>query len=66
MQTKVEDYIHRWVLHEILLLAHKQAVAWIDEWIDMSIDDVRAYERDMHEQTNAKMQAAGAGAPAAE
>lgn len=53
-QTRVEDYIHR-CIRDVLLLGHRQAFTWIDDWIDMSLDDVRAYERQLQEETNAKL-----------
>jgi len=34
-------------MREILLLAHRQAFAWIDEWYGMTIDEVREYENKM-------------------
>lgn len=37
------------------MLGHRQAFTWIDEWCDMSIDDVREYEKKMHAETNEKM-----------
>lgn len=53
-QTRVEDYIHR-CIRDVLLMGHRQAFTWIDDWIDMSLDDVRAYERQLQEETNAKL-----------
>lgn len=53
-QTRVEAYIHH-CIREVLLLGHRQAFAWIDEWIDMSMQDVRDYERQLQEETNAKL-----------
>lgn len=54
MQTKAEDFIHK-CIRDILLLGHRQAFTWIDEWYEMSIDDVREYEKKMHAETNEKM-----------
>lgn len=54
LQTRVEDFIHR-CIREILLLGHRQAFTWIDEWIEMSMDDVREYERHLQEETNKKL-----------
>ncbi|KAK5926751.1 hypothetical protein CgunFtcFv8_022298 [Champsocephalus gunnari] len=54
LQTRVEQYVHK-VVRDVLLLGHRQAFAWVDEWIDMSLDDVRNYERKMHEKTNIKV-----------
>lgn len=53
-QTRVEAYIHH-CIREVLLLGHRQAFAWIDEWIDMSMQDVRDYERQLQEETNKKL-----------
>ncbi|XP_012272585.1 cytoplasmic phosphatidylinositol transfer protein 1 [Orussus abietinus] len=55
MQTRVEDYIHR-CIRDILLLGHRQAFAWIDEWYGMTLEDVRQYELKMHAKTNEKIQ----------
>ncbi|XP_076653470.1 cytoplasmic phosphatidylinositol transfer protein 1 [Halictus rubicundus] len=54
MQTRVEDLIHR-CIRDILLLGHRQAFAWIDEWYDMSLEDVREYEQKMQAETNEKV-----------
>ncbi|XP_077290229.1 cytoplasmic phosphatidylinositol transfer protein 1 isoform X1 [Arctopsyche grandis] len=57
LQTKVEDFIQR-CIRDILLLGHRQAFAWVDDWVEMTIDDVRVYEEEMHSKTNDKMKAA--------
>lgn len=54
LQTRVEQFVHK-VVRDVLLLGHRQAFAWVDEWIDMTLDDVRDYERQMHEKTNIKV-----------
>lgn len=54
LQSRVEDFIHR-CIRDVLLLGHRQAFTWIDEWIDMSIQDVREYERQIQEETNQKL-----------
>lgn len=54
-QTRVEDFIHR-CIREVLLLGHRQAFAWIDEWIEMSMEDVREYEHRLQEETNKKLE----------
>lgn len=43
------------VVRDILLIGHRQAFAWVDEWYDMIMDDVQEYEKNMHEQTNIKV-----------
>lgn len=59
-QTRVEDYIHR-CISDVLLLGHRQAFTWIDDWIDMTIDDVREYEKRLQAETNKKLAGEDAG-----
>nr|CAB3264902.1 cytoplasmic phosphatidylinositol transfer protein 1 [Phallusia mammillata] len=54
MQSKVESYVHR-VVRDVLLLAHRQAFAWIDVWYDMSFDSIREYENEIQAETNDKV-----------
>ncbi|XP_061888405.1 cytoplasmic phosphatidylinositol transfer protein 1-like [Entelurus aequoreus] len=54
LQTRVEQYVHK-VIRDILLLGHRQAFAWVDEWIDMTMDEVREFERTIQEATNQKI-----------
>ena len=53
-QTKVEDFIQR-SIRDILLLGHRQAFTWIDEWYGMTLEEVREYERKIQEETNRKL-----------
>ncbi|XP_043936343.1 cytoplasmic phosphatidylinositol transfer protein 1-like isoform X2 [Protopterus annectens] len=53
-QTKVEGFVQK-SIKDILLVGHRQAVAWIDEWIDMSMEDVRNFEKELQEETNKKV-----------
>ncbi|CAK9826867.1 Cytoplasmic phosphatidylinositol transfer protein 1 [Anthophora retusa] len=53
MQTRVEYFIQK-CIRDILLLGHRQAFAWIDEWYDMTLEDVREYEQKMQAETNHK------------
>ena len=43
-------------IREILLVGHRQAFAWIDEWHGMSLEDVRKYESQMQNETNKKIE----------
>jgi len=61
LQTKVEDFIQRGI-REILLLGHRQAFAWLDEWHGMTLEDVRAYERQKQAETNEKIHNTSGGA----
>ncbi|XP_071495707.1 cytoplasmic phosphatidylinositol transfer protein 1-like [Diadema antillarum] len=54
LQTRVENFAHK-AIQDILLLGHRQAFAWIDEWIDMTEDDVRKYEERLQAETNRKV-----------
>ncbi|XP_066995843.1 cytoplasmic phosphatidylinositol transfer protein 1 [Anabrus simplex] len=54
LQTKAEEMIQK-CIREVLLLGHRQAFAWIDEWHGMTLDDVRSYEGEMQKQTNSKV-----------
>lgn len=55
LQTRVEEYAQG-AIREILLLGHRQAFAWMDDWYNMTLDDVREYEKDMQAKTNIKLQ----------
>lgn len=55
LQTRVEDFIQR-AIRDILLLGHRQAFVWVDEWHGMTMEDVRAYERQKQAETNEKVQ----------
>jgi len=32
------------MVRDVLLLGHKQAFTWMDEWLGMAMDDLRKYE----------------------
>lgn len=48
-------FLHLQCIRDILLLGHRQAFAWIDEWYDMTLEDVRQYEQKMQAETNEKV-----------
>lgn len=66
LQTRTEEFIHK-NIRDILLVGHKQAVAWLDEWHGMSLEEVREYEQTMQEKTNSKVKSSqnNTGPPAA-
>ncbi|XP_056458749.1 cytoplasmic phosphatidylinositol transfer protein 1b [Gadus chalcogrammus] len=66
VQCRTEEFIHK-NIRDILLVGHRQAVAWIDEWHGMSLDQVREYERLLQEETNSKVKSSqcGTGQPMA-
>ncbi|KAA0703117.1 Cytoplasmic phosphatidylinositol transfer protein 1 [Triplophysa tibetana] len=53
-QGRTEEFIHR-NIRDILLVGHRQAVAWIDEWHGMTLEEVRQYEKKLQEETNSKL-----------
>jgi len=44
LQSRVENFIHKAGLRDVLLLGHRQAFCWIDEWFGLSMEEVRQYE----------------------
>jgi len=58
LQGKIEEFVHR-SIREILLVGHRQAFAWIDEWFGMTLQDVRDFEAKMQEETNEKVRQKG-------
>ncbi|XP_077313542.1 cytoplasmic phosphatidylinositol transfer protein 1-like [Lithobates pipiens] len=53
-QSRVESFIHK-NIKDILFAGHREAVAWMDEWYGMSLEDVRKFERRLQEETNCKV-----------
>ncbi|XP_072882487.1 cytoplasmic phosphatidylinositol transfer protein 1 [Hemitrygon akajei] len=54
LQTRVEQFVHK-VIRDILMIGHRQAFAWVDEWYDMTMNEVREFERATQEATNKKI-----------
>uniref|UniRef100_A0AC34RFZ1 DDHD domain-containing protein n=1 Tax=Panagrolaimus sp. JU765 TaxID=591449 RepID=A0AC34RFZ1_9BILA len=46
MQTRVERWIHDLVLRGFLLKSHVRAWAWQDEWVDLTMADIRKLEEE--------------------
>lgn len=53
-QTKVEGWAQK-AIRDILLLAHKQAFAWTDDWYDKTYEMIVEYERATYSKTNEKV-----------
>ncbi|KAF7708321.1 cytoplasmic phosphatidylinositol transfer protein 1b [Silurus meridionalis] len=53
-QGRTEEFIHR-NIRDILLVGHRQAVAWMDEWHGMNLEEVREFEKQLQQKTNQKM-----------
>lgn len=50
LQSKLERFIHDYGLRRVMLRAHKQAWAWQDEWVGLTITDIRKLERETQVQ----------------
>lgn len=46
LQSKVERFIHDYGLRRVMLRAHRQAWAWQDEWVGLTMEDIRRLERE--------------------
>jgi len=44
LQGKLESWVHKSMVRDVLLLGHKQAFTWIDEWYGLTMEDIRKYE----------------------
>ncbi|XP_055861562.1 protein retinal degeneration B-like isoform X1 [Biomphalaria glabrata] len=69
MQNKIERFIHDVALRKTMLRAHRQAWCWQDEYYGLTLEDIRALEREtqlaLAEKMAAANQAHGAGSPEA-
>ena len=54
-QSKVEKLIVESVLRNMILMSHRQAWCWQDEYMNLSMDDVRRLELETQEYLNKKM-----------
>ena len=46
MQSRIERFIHDYGLRRVMLRAHRQAWAWQDEWVGLTIEDIRQLEKE--------------------
>ena len=46
MQSRIEHYIDDYGLRRMMVRAHRQAWVWQDEWIGLTIKDIRRLERE--------------------
>ncbi|XP_044586561.1 protein retinal degeneration B isoform X3 [Cotesia glomerata] len=60
MQTKLEKFIHDVALRKTMVRAHRQAWAWQDEWIGLTMEDIRQIEKETQLALQRKMAAAEA------
>jgi hypothetical protein len=54
-QSRVEKIISESVLRTMILMSHRQAWCWQDEYADLTMDDVRKLEHETQLYLNAKM-----------
>ncbi|KAM9304797.1 cytoplasmic phosphatidylinositol transfer protein 1-like [Gastrophryne carolinensis] len=54
LQTRVEQFVHK-VIRDLLIVGHRQAFAWVDEWYGMTMEEVREYEKETQAATNEKI-----------
>ncbi|KAH9419779.1 Membrane-associated phosphatidylinositol transfer protein 2 [Dermatophagoides pteronyssinus] len=55
MQNKIERFIHESALRKTMLKAHQQAWVWQDEWVDLTMDDIRRLELETQEYLKKRM-----------
>ncbi|OXB63195.1 UNVERIFIED_CONTAM: hypothetical protein H355_013960 [Colinus virginianus] len=55
MQSKIEQFIHDVGLRKVMLRAHRQAWCWQDEWIDLTMEDIRQLEEETARMLAQKM-----------
>nr|XP_020648008.1 membrane-associated phosphatidylinositol transfer protein 1 isoform X1 [Pogona vitticeps] len=55
MQSKIEQFIHDVGLRKVMLRAHRQAWCWQDEWINLTMDDIRRLEEETARMLAQKM-----------
>lgn len=54
-QSRVEKLISESVLRHTILMSHRQAWCWQDEYVDLSMDDVRQLEAETQRYLTMKM-----------
>lgn len=54
-QSRVERLVSDSVLRSMILMSHRQAWCWQDEYVDLTIDDVRKLELETQHYLNLKM-----------
>eukprot|EP00053_Salpingoeca_punica_P015752 m.145750 g.145750 ORF g.145750 m.145750 type:complete len:978 (-) comp16790_c2_seq7:2263-5196(-) len=60
LQSKIEKFIHHTALRKTMLVAHRQAWCWQDEWLGLTMADVRRMEA----ETMARLMKVMGGTPA--
>ena len=55
MQSRVERLIHDYGLRRVMLRAHRQAWVWQDEWVGLTMADIRQLEREAQIELRRKL-----------
>lgn len=55
MQAKIERFIHDTGLRKVMVRAHRQAWCWQDEWHGLSMENIRALEKEAQLMLSRKM-----------
>jgi len=56
VQSRVENYIQRSAIRDILFMGHRQVFCWIDEWADLDMKDIRKMEEEVKVELNQLIQ----------
>ncbi|XP_071618497.1 membrane-associated phosphatidylinositol transfer protein 1 [Heliangelus exortis] len=59
MQSKIEQFIHDVGLRKVMLRAHRQAWCWQDEWMGLTMEDIRQLEEETAKMLAQKMAKCG-------
>eukprot|EP00051_Salpingoeca_urceolata_P002511 m.50895 g.50895 ORF g.50895 m.50895 type:complete len:1039 (+) comp12182_c0_seq1:107-3223(+) len=46
LQSKIERFVHKAAIRDTLLVAHRQAWCWQDEWFHLTMEDIRRQEKE--------------------
>lgn len=63
MQTKVEQWGMQFGIRNPFLQYHRKLVCWMDEWFGLSLNDIRAMEKETEKITTEKLRASQAKTP---
>ena len=55
MQSRVERLIHDYALRRVMLRAHRQAWVWQDEWVGLTMADIRQLEHEAQIELRKKL-----------
>ncbi|KAF2072192.1 hypothetical protein CYY_006489 [Polysphondylium violaceum] len=56
VQSRVENYIQRSAIRDILFMGHRQVFCWMDEWFGMDMKDIRKMEEEVKQELNQLIQ----------